>query len=330
MDNLSTSLAHLSRATTVQTSGIERHYLNMAIEDIAKWRTMEGDAKANRRLATIAKITDIHLPYQNAAAIELAALLLEAHREAAPVDAITTGNDVFEFSNFSKFTDTRLGFMQAWDDDVNRVLEAYAALMRVWDDAAPEALRVWIPANHDWRLRDHLYSTTRSLAGYTYSHFLQDLRAQGTLYLTPQLDTGIYLHLNKRFTITHGNGGGNILNATMKMIEKFNYQRTVVFGHFHQYHVASRPSVDADGFRAEAHSVGCMCRLRPSYHAAAPLWQHGMAFVHYEVGDRAEVGYVENIPFDVDRRYLRAFFRGNEYRVKLPKSEQQRVGNQYA
>lgn len=313
---LEASLKLLANATNIKLDATAQAFLDYALADRLKWNELHDRIKQEKRRAVLAFITDPHIPYYSAPALELAARIVA---DVKP-DLITTGSDAFEFADKSKFDDLRPRPFRRWDEDLDNALTAHAAYLNVFKTACSTSQYVWIPANHDKRIKIDV--SRNSTGSYTYRNFVSDLRDQGVLYLTPRLRQGAYLDLNERLTITHGSGGGQVATAAKRMLDQQGFQRSVVFGHFHKF--ASVPKRGAH-YDVSAYAVGCLSELDPVYGEGASDWENGIAIVKYDV--HKEAHSVAQIKFSVFGQYLIAEYNDKRYSVKLP--ARKRIANFY-
>lgn len=255
-----------------------------------------------KRWVKLAFVTDIHLPYQDDAAYELALNIVSDFKP----DVLPAGSDIFDFQALSRFEDDRAIHQRVWDGDIANAIRAHETDAKNWRDAAPNAVRPFVLGNHDIRLVKYSFGKAPNTAGYTVSKFWHDISSHGALYLgdTP------YLHLSPGVVLTHGSRTGK--NAVAKMLEMFGFQRTVIFGHIHSMRSEERRGVDYD---VSGYSVPCLCELQPHYSTDLQQWQQGLLIGHYNPNGR-ECSF-QNVRFFRSGGYLRAFLFDKEYRVKL-------------
>jgi predicted MPP superfamily phosphohydrolase len=115
--------------------------------DQGEWpRCLHGLA-AEKRVATVMHLADMHMPFQHDPALERTYQLIA---EAQP-DVIVLGSDAFDFAMLSRFSkDADLNEQEA---DVLRQIRPYwQELIRRVRQVAPNAILVWVWGNRDQQL----------------------------------------------------------------------------------------------------------------------------------------------------------------------------------
>lgn len=274
------------------------------------WQAHNQKLKSLNRHARLAFWTDVHLPYQDDYAIELAAKITS---DFDP-DVVTSLSDDFDFAKISKFVDNRSHIESVWDDDVYNAVLAHASLMNIKRDAAPNAAFPALPGNHDIRIINYTRNTSPYASEYLIAGFLQDIVSNGVLWLGKNLHNNIALRLNERLTLLHGEFATKVLETTMKShLEMYAYQTSVIFGHVHRSGSRWWRGINYD---VQAVSCPCLCDLNPFYTKRRVNWQQGIALTHYDPNGTFQNTKV--IDFTRNSGYLTAYYGDKEYRVKVP------------
>ena len=255
-----------------------------------------------KRWLKLAFVTDIHAPYQDDAAYELALNIVSDFNP----DVMVSGSDFFDFRSLGRWEDDRTVFQRVWDGDVGNAIAAHKKDSDNWKDAAPNAKRPFLPGNHDMRMVKYSLSKAPDTAAYTLVNFWRALCSHGALYLGDIP----HLQLSPGLMLLHGTRTGK--NAVVKTLEAFNFQRSVVFGHIHHIMSEERRGVDYD---VSGYSVGCLCKLQPHWTSDHMNWQNGLLLGHYNPLGFEHALY--NVKFVRSNGFLSAYLFDRHYRVKL-------------
>lgn len=251
-------------------------------------------------MTTILALGDIHSPYHDPRAVELACRLLEAIQPEVVIH-LADGVDFYQLSTFDRDPDRLLQLQ----DDLDKAYSVHKDLAL----SAPEADWLYLDnGNHERRLWRYL-TRHPEIAGLEVLSLASLLRF-GELgwTLVPE-----YEALAKRLVFTHGEAYSKHAGwGAKKELEKRYYQQSVIMGHTHKIGqiTARGPRLMVAGWE-----IGCLCTLEPDYRTNAN-WQQGLAVVTLSEQPSTHAFSVEQVTFTGTGRARRAFFRGNEYVVK--------------
>jgi predicted phosphodiesterase len=221
--------------------------------------------------ATVLVLSDIHLPYHDAEALELA--VAEGRRRKAT--HVLINGDLLDFYHLSDF-----------DHDPSRLLhlgaelEAGRQFLLELRKAFPRASFIYKEGNHEERLSRYVWNKAPELWGAI------DLTLKGILengfQTGPRID--LLWVLEKRFIIlgkllvAHGHewryGFGMPVNTARWLY--LRAKRSAFCGHFHQR--SEHTEIVAGGKLITTYSGGCLCELSPDY-LPYNNWSHGFAIV---------------------------------------------------
>lgn len=244
----------------------------------------------------IAFPTDIHAPFHDPKAINLACRIISDYKP----DIILNGGDGVDFytiSSFSKDPD-RVNF------GLQNEIDAFRAVQRQLNNAYSRADRYLLIGNHEDRLRRYIWENPELST-------LDALKLENLLGLD-SLNVEVIDELavgNTKFT--HGDivRKHSAYTAKGTMLRE-GYLYNVIFGHTHRMgrHFKTR----GDGSVVFGVEAGCLCDPEQAdYVNGEPNWQRGLVLVNIVDG----VPEVETIPFHIHTKtILKAVYRGKEYR----------------
>lgn len=213
----------------------------------------------------VALFSDIHVPYHNRLAVELA--VAEAVRSKANIVLLNGDTmDAHELSRFEKDPRER-----NFRDEVPLVKQ----LLEYIRHKLPKARIVWKDGNHDERLYLYLRRNAPAVLG------LDCFEAPAVLGF-------------KKFGVEYVTGKRPIICGKLNILHGHEYPASslgqvnpsrglflragacTIEGHFHQTSEHSQPTLE--GKNVSCWSTGCLCELHPSY---MPLnkWNHGFAMI---------------------------------------------------
>lgn len=249
---------------------------------------------------------DAHVPYQDHKAVELA---LKIGEDFNP-DLRVSGSDGLDFYKLSKYSKDPSRSKGA---TLQEEIYQWQRMEQQWNDACPNAKAKYLLGNHEIRLRKYIWDKAPelySLEGLSFENLLA-LDALGVEYDSFDIETNNQEIMVGCLSIKHGSSARKHSGWSVKAeLEKEFYSVNVLIGHCHraaEIFVTTRRGMvkGVEGF--------CLCDLNPSYVVGNPNWQQGitLASVNDETVD------FELIPFERTGGYLRAVWRGKEYRTKL-------------
>jgi predicted phosphodiesterase len=227
-------------------------------------------------------MSDIHVPFHDERAIEVAFALIE---DVQP-DVVFIAGDLVDFYSVSKYEKDPVRKLH-----LSSELEACRLFLEALRKAAGEAEIVYVQGNHEMRLEAFIQDKAPELTG------LEELRFESLLRLE---EYGIQYIRGKRNTKTAYVEFGGILighfdaigqqagDTAKRLLNK--YRQPVVQGHCHR--LAMIPYTHPDGTVYWGCESGCLADLDPEY-VEVPNWQHGMVVITREVDtDRSHIQLV--------------------------------------
>jgi hypothetical protein len=243
--------------------------------------------------------TDEHRPYQDDRAVELAMQIASDFHPELRVCG-SDGVDFFAISDFDADPSRKTY------DSLQRELDAWKTGQRAWADATPGARKVYLPGNHEDRLRRYLWNHPE-IAGLEALALPQLLDFAG---LGIEYDNQPYemseLVLFDQVVIRHGKRVRRLsgASATAELADE-RHAISVVMGHTHRG--ATVYTTTRSGVRLAQESF-CLCQLNPGY-VAHPDWQQGLVLIDVSADHLA----IEAVPFADFRTRKVAYWRGKEY-----------------
>lgn len=250
--------------------------------------------------------TDAHVPFQDKHAVELA---MKIGADFNP-DLRVAGSDGLDFYKLSRFDKDPL---RAKGITLQEEIYEWQRMEQAWNDACPNAKAKYLLGNHEIRLRKYIWEKApemASLEGLSFENVLA-LDALGIDYEDFSIETNNQEFMIGSLAVKHGAFARKHSGWSVKAeLENEFYAVNVMVGHSHraaQVFVTTRNGLvkGVEGF--------CLCDLHPPYTVGGhPNWQQGitLAAVNEENVD------FELIPFERQGGYLRAVWRGKEYRTK--------------
>jgi hypothetical protein len=209
----------------------------------------------------IAFPTDQHCPFHDPRAVAVA---LQIVRDFQP-DLLVSGSDGVDFYAVSKFDKNPERFKVTLQDEI----DCWIQVQRCWRDAAPSARRVFIPGNHEDRMRRFVWDHpgVYGLRAMELKNLLE-LEALGIEY-RPEAE----IVVGGRLVIKHGSFIRGHSAATAKAeLEGEKHSLNVLTGHSHR---GGSHFVRTRGGIVQAVEGFCLCRLDPEY-ILRPNWQQGI------------------------------------------------------
>lgn len=244
----------------------------------------------------LAFATDEHAPFHDPRARKVA---LEIVADFQP-DILVVGSDGIDFYAISHFdrdpARLKAGGLQA-------EIDAWKANQREWADAAGEAVRWFIPGNHEDRLRKYLWRHPE----------LYGLEALDLPNLLALEELGIGYDdsdelVVDNLVIKHGEIVRSHSAVTARAeLENERHAVNVITGHTHRggsFFAQTRSGP------VQAHEGFCLCGLEPDY-VRHPNWQQGILLATLLNG----VLSVEPVLISGVGNQKRAVWRGKEYRT---------------
>ena len=223
-------------------------------------------------------ISDLHFPYQDNKAIELAL----NYGLKKNVNCILINGDLLDMPNHSRFEkDWR---MRSTFEEFEAVRQFLKSLRK----AFPKAKIVFKEGNHDDRWERWLYVKAPEI--FDDPEFKLDIRLRlGELKIDHVKDKRI-IKIGK-LSVLHGHemfGGSGGVNPARSTFLKT--MASVIVGHYHK--TSSHVETAMNGEVISVHSVGCLCGLSPLY---APINKHNLGFAYVEMDIKTGDYHIENL-----------------------------------
>lgn len=221
-------------------------------------------------------LSDIHIPFHDNAAIEMACEV----GAKADINTILLNGDIFDFYSESKFLkDPRLM-------DSRGQLEAGKDFLKWLKSQFPDVKIIFKVGNHEERYETYMMQNAPVLFATDLFH-VEDLMGLPELGIDCVTDKRI-IHAGK-LNILHGHelrsraGGVNPARTTYLYTHK-----SVLLGHFHRTSLHTEPDLDKKVI--SCWSTGCLCNLHADYDPYN-RWNQGFAIISMD----GEMFEVENL-----------------------------------
>lgn len=212
-------------------------------------------------------ISDLHFPYQNNEAIEVAI----NYGIEKDVNCVLINGDLFDFATISRH-EKDWKFRPAKEE-----IEAVNQFFEYLKDRLPNARIVFKCGNHDERFDKWMYHKAPEFLGieeFTLAGYLR-LAEKGIEYVTDKRPVKI-----GKLTVLHGhelNGSGGVNPARATFLKTID---NVLIGHCHRSSQHTEPTLGGDVIVTT--SIGCLCGLYPMF-ARVNKWNHGFGYVELDV-----------------------------------------------
>lgn len=240
---------------------IEANPFYLPVSDSKEWKPYVILASSNDRTLIL---NDIHLPYHEKQAIELA--IKEGKRRQ--VNRIILNGDTLDFYQLSRFSrDPRLRSFSGEIEMGKQLIEALR-------EQFPDAEIIWKDGNHEERYQHYLEANAKELIGVAEFRFevLMDFFNSGVVYVNDKRP----IHLGHNILV-HGHEFGQQIfspvNPARGLFMKAKHNSAC--GHHHA--TSEHTARSLDGKVIVCWSVGCLCHINPAYRPIND-WNHGFAF----------------------------------------------------
>lgn len=219
-------------------------------------------------------ISDVHLPYHDAEALETAL----NHLADEGVEHLLLLGDIIDFFGISRFVKA------TGKPTISQEIKSLRAFLATVREIIPGRI-VYVLGNHEERLQTYLFSQVKELADLDALRFENLIGADE---FGVEVINGM-VHLGKLIAI-HGHevksGIAPPVNPARGMF--LRAKTSTISGHQHQ--PSTHSEGDLHGNRHSCWSLGCLCGLSPDYNRFAFLkWDHGFAVVDVEESGRFSV-----------------------------------------
>jgi len=287
------------------------HIINGIIADgKAKFAEFKGDLHPLATYTAV-KISDIHFPYADFFALELA---YEIISRLGDVRYISVLDDMFDFPKLSNYEDSRRLRAQALDDDIADTLLLVNHHLKTLHDITPDTLLIAVPGNHDMRIANHHIQS--GVGVYNEAMLMQWFDKHNVVFFD-RLSKMYPVQLTDNLVWAHGwkasSNRVSCARANYQIVKRelgTRYDFNLIFGHTHDM-------VNVQNGVVEIINGGCLCELSPHYMRFTPQWQQGMVISQFQTGNHV----VNNFPIRFNRRgnRLTAFVPplGDEVSVRI-------------
>lgn len=214
-------------------------------------------------------ISDLHIPYHDPAAIEIAV----DYGKAQGVNTIFINGDLIDMHQVSRFEkDPRKRSIKQEFDAAKEFLKWLR-----WEFTNAEIY--WLKGNHCIRWEHFIRTKVREIWDDDYFYLEERLRLNDErVHL---LDDKVLVKAGK-LSITHGH---HIFKGVISPVNPsrgafMRAKQSLIVGHLHR--ASHHPEVDLDGKVISCWSTGCLCELKPDYSPLVSNSQHGFAHIMVE------------------------------------------------
>lgn len=260
------------------------------------------DVTAKRTVELLA--SDIHFPYEDAAAYELFITVAEALQP----DVLVLLGDIMDcYAVSAHDKDANRGTPAAFKDELRYARTKLKDLR----DRLPNTRILYKEGNHETRLSRYITKNAAVLSnlGCVTLPELLGLAEFNIEWIgnDERLRIGRLWHI-------HGNevGGGGMSPARLKYTRM---QCNFIFGHHHQRD-KYRPRA-YDGQQHGAYANPCLCTLKAEYLHHAHNWSLGFSLIDHDTDRTFQVDEIEVIKPSDDARIAKCNIRGEIYRVEV-------------
>jgi predicted phosphodiesterase len=211
-------------------------------------------------------ISDLHIPYHDNQAIELAFDYGVKHG----VNTVFINGDLLDFHHLSKFIkDPRKRSVKHEFDTAKAFLVSLRATF-------PDAHIYWLKGNHCMRYEHWLMTKAHEIFDDEYYHLENRLRLnEERIHI---IDDKALVKAGK-LAITHGH---HIMRGFFSPVNSargawMKSKQSVIISHVHK--VSSHMENNLDGQTFGTWSTGCLCELRPDYSPLVANYQSGFAHI---------------------------------------------------
>ena len=209
-------------------------------------------------------ISDLHIPYHDVKAIELAFEYGQKHK----VNTVFINGDLLDFHRLSKF------MIDPRKRSVKHEFDTAKAFLRSLRAAFPDALIYWLKGNHDIRYEHWLMTKAYEIFDDEYYHMENRLRLnEERIHI---IDDKTLVKMGK-LAVTHGH---HIMRGFFSPVNSargawLKAKQSVLISHVHK--VSSHTESNLEHGYFGTWSTGCLCELKPDYSPMVSNYQHGFA-----------------------------------------------------
>jgi hypothetical protein len=215
-------------------------------------------------------VPDIHAPFEDGAAIKC----LLAFAKWWKPDRVYILGDTVDFYQLSKFDKDPARLFTLQED-----IDAGKKILAQISNACPNASKLFIPGNHEFRLQRYLWTRAAELAGLRELQLPKLLGLQEMGYEYLKFGRTTY----RGMAIKHG----DLVRKDAGYTAKGELENTGLSGvsvHTHRLAVHAKTNEAGSFLWMEA---GCLCLLNPSYMMGkVPNWQQGFGIGFFKEGSK--------------------------------------------
>lgn len=240
--------------------------IDTAIDDTRRWNQTLQNLTNKHRFIQVSHFADVHFPFQDDNALELAYKLVE-HIQP---HIIVVGSDTFDFHLLSSF-----GIDPDYDDNEDelvRIEELWNPHINQLNKIAPNSEIVWIFGNHEARLLRYVLKNAPNLRKTVMSKFQDIIRNNGRVQYLGEIDRVMIGDV----LVQHGTRVGKY--AARALLDDIGYQTHTMGAHTHHLTYFEKPGILKT---TKAITSGCLCQKNPHYVRVTELrnrWQLGTSF----------------------------------------------------
>lgn len=229
-------------------------------------------------------VSDIHFPHHHRSALELLYICLEILNP----DWVTSGNDILDFPNLSRWEDRSSGIERAWNNDISSTLEVLKIHHSTIQDIAPNTRGGGLPyleSNHTIRLINALLdsSSNNPFASMNLLQYFESLERQGVTVMTSEYHREQFIRLTSNLKWVHGvsasSNNTTVAKNTIKagrgkdVTGDANVYYNTVAGHTH------RPFIMKVADYGVSHAnAPCLCQRNVNYQKHGNSWELGFVY----------------------------------------------------
>lgn len=252
-------------------------------------------------------VSDLHLPYTDWKAVELALAIIA---DVKP-EFVSGYNDLFDFTGYGRWLDTRPPAAQLWDDNIDNAIKTAAEWHRTIKRFSPETLILQVLGNHDKWLFQYLRTERNGYTEKNIWEFMGEMENQGVLQFTnAETNAENVIKISPGLKWVHGASTAALLstvgkNTIERMGEDGLFFNTVA-GHTHR-------SGEVKHLGVKHWNAGKLCIDDMSYLKHPGRWDTGIVINEFYATSREVSGTI--VDFKRRGSTLTAEYKGVKYTV---------------
>lgn len=276
MENLHLKRVLQDRGDAVDSDELMYDPYPAHLDDTRQWNDWLRSFSARTEVATVMVLSDIHLPDESEAALELAFKIVG---EIKP-DILLYNGDIFDFDALSTFASKRY---RRTKDAIKEVEERWHRIVDRVLESSPETVMVAYRGNHDDRVDRWNTMANNPFADSTEELFVNMVRSGGRVFwLGPNQETNI-----GAWYVQHGRRVGE--NAAKNALKDLGWTAAQTQGHAHTVSTWVHRANKANGDYQVVMSAcsGALCNIPPHYIQDTKMsrWLHGLVVGHVFFGN---------------------------------------------